>query len=113
MPRPRIVFDASVYNNFIEGVTVSGHHSFPSGHTATAFALVFTIILLIKSKATKWLVLFLAFGVAYSRIYLGQHFLSDVLAGAFIGILCGVFSVKWGQQISNSLSTKKQKTDVQ
>lgn len=109
MPRPRVVFDASVYNNFIEGVTVTGHHSFPSGHTATAFALVFTMLLFMKSNWSKWGLVFLAFGVAYSRVYLGQHFLSDVIAGASIGMLCGYLSARWEGQISNKKAIVKQK----
>jgi membrane-associated phospholipid phosphatase len=93
MPRPKIVFNDGLYQHFIDGVTVSGHHSFPSGHTATAFAMLFTFILLVKHTGLKWAILFLSIMVGYSRIYLGQHFLSDVLAGIAVGILSGAVAV--------------------
>ena len=61
--------------------------SFPSGHTITAFSVA-------VSLATFYPVLllgllFCAFSVALSRILLGMHFLSDVLAGAAIGSALG------------------------
>jgi len=57
--------------------------SFPSGHTMTAFAVA-TPLLLFYPTLTIGL-LFCALSIAASRILLGMHFLSDVLAGALIG----------------------------
>ncbi|MFL6351077.1 MAG: phosphatase PAP2 family protein [Bryobacteraceae bacterium] len=57
--------------------------SFPSGHTITAFAV--TIALSEFYPAVFLVLLFCALGVAASRILLGMHFLSDVLAGAALG----------------------------
>ena len=57
--------------------------SFPSGHTMTAFAIA--IPLLLSYPALIVTLLFCAFSIAISRILLGMHFLSDVLAGASIG----------------------------
>jgi len=57
--------------------------SFPSGHTITAFAVV--VPLLYFYPALTPALLFCAFSVAVSRIILGMHFLSDVLAGCVIG----------------------------
>jgi undecaprenyl-diphosphatase len=57
--------------------------SFPSGHTMTAFAVA-TPLLLFYPTLTIGL-LFCAISIATSRILLGMHFLSDVLAGALIG----------------------------
>lgn len=64
--------------------------SFPSGHTITAFA-VSVSLLLFYPELTLGL-LFCACSVAVSRILLGMHFLSDVLAGAAIGTLLGYAS---------------------
>ena len=38
-PRPRLFFEKGQYLYFIEGVSLANNHSFPSGHTTTAFAL--------------------------------------------------------------------------
>jgi len=57
--------------------------SFPSGHTMTAFAVA-TPLLLFYPTLTIGL-LFCAISIAMSRILLGMHFLSDVLAGVLIG----------------------------
>ena len=61
--------------------------SFPSGHTMTAFAVA-TPLMLFYPTLTIGL-LFCALSIALSRILLGMHFLSDVLAGALIGTALG------------------------
>jgi len=57
--------------------------SFPSGHTITAFAITVSLALFYPTLAIG--LLFCAFSVAASRVMLGMHFLSDVVAGAAIG----------------------------
>jgi len=57
--------------------------SFPSGHTMTAFAVAIPLLLFYPSVTIG--LLFCALSIAASRILLGMHFLSDVLAGALIG----------------------------
>lgn len=57
--------------------------SFPSGHTITAFAVAVALSQFYPSLAIG--LLFCAVSVAASRILLGMHFLSDVVAGAAIG----------------------------
>jgi undecaprenyl-diphosphatase len=59
------------------------HFSFPSGHTITAFAVALTLSAFYPSLLIG--LLFCASSIALSRILLGMHFLSDVLAGALIG----------------------------
>ena len=61
--------------------------SFPSGHTMTAFAVAIPLALLYPPLTIG--LLFCAFSVAISRILLGMHFLSDVIAGASIGAVIG------------------------
>lgn len=58
--------------------------SFPSGHTITAFAVAVSLSLFYPNMAIG--LIFCAVSVGASRILLGMHFLSDVVAGAFIGI---------------------------
>ena len=57
--------------------------SFPSGHAANTFMLA--VLLSVAKKRLFFIFYCVASIVAFSRIYLGVHFPSDVLAGAFIG----------------------------
>jgi undecaprenyl-diphosphatase len=61
--------------------------SFPSGHTITAFAVLTPMLVLYPEFTFEFS--FVALSVAASRIILGMHFLSDVLAGAAAGSLLG------------------------
>lgn len=61
--------------------------SFPSGHSITAFAVAVSLGLFYPELAVG--LMFCAFSVALSRILLGMHFLSDVLAGSLLGALLG------------------------
>ena len=61
--------------------------SFPSGHTITAFSVAVSLSVFYPAAVLG--LLFCAASVAVSRIVLGMHFLSDVIAGAAIGTLLG------------------------
>ena len=78
--RPNAGLGAHDFNPF------SGAESFPSGHTAEAFALAASIA---ENYDQRW-IKGLAYGVAglvgYARVEHDAHWLSDVTAGAFIGI---------------------------
>lgn len=76
------------------------YNAFPSGHTATACA-VLTVLWLNYPKAWP---LWLAAGVAVAGglVVLNYHFLSDVIAGAFLGVSIGLLvSAIWGVQFLN------------
>ncbi len=61
--------------------------SFPSGHTMTAFAVAIPLALFYPTLMIG--LFFCALSIAMSRILLGMHFLSDVVAGALIGTALG------------------------
>ena len=81
--------------NLIDGVELYEKFSFPSGHTASIFCLCISICIFIKKKYFPLLLVLLAYIVGFSRIYLSQHFLIDVLAGAFIGSLIPILTFKY------------------
>lgn len=89
--RPAYYLAKSNYPYFIDGVTLHNLHSFPSGHTTSAFALAATLGFAVKNKNYSILFLLMAALAGYSRIYLGQHFMNDVLAGSIIGMLSAIF----------------------
>jgi membrane-associated phospholipid phosphatase len=89
-PRPKLFFGPnSIY--CINGITGTGNSSFPSGHTATIFALVTLFSLYFPGRKSGLLFLAIAVLAGFSRIYLSQHFPIDVLAGSFIGCLTSLF----------------------
>lgn len=65
--------------------------SFPSGHTTAAFSLAVTSALVTSGHIASTVYLLLAILVAASRVYLGVHYPSDVMAGAFIGSFYALF----------------------
>ena len=93
-PRPVAYFKLTShhYTHFVEGVTLYSQNSFPSGHSVSAFAMATVFALVFKNSWWNIFFLLLALLVGYSRIYLGEHFLPDVLGGASVGILFAMAS---------------------
>lgn len=91
--RPARYFENSYDLHFVEGVKMYKNFSFPSGHTATAFALFFCLIFTTRNRNLQFLYLLLAYLVGYSRMYLSLHFLPDIIAGSLIGIISAAISV--------------------
>jgi membrane-associated phospholipid phosphatase len=86
---------------FIEKKASGGSPSFPSGHTSEAFALATSVSL----TYPKWYIIgptFLWAGaVGYSRMDLGVHYPSDVLAGAIVGAGCAWLTYKVNQKLNS------------
>jgi undecaprenyl-diphosphatase len=66
----------------------SDTHSFPSGHSATSFACA--TVLSYYAPRLRVLFYVLASLIAFSRVYDGMHYPTDVLAGALLGVLVGL-----------------------
>jgi undecaprenyl-diphosphatase len=65
--------------------------SFPSGHTMTAFSIALVVSYFYPGLEGG--LYFLAISIGVSRVILGMHFLSDVLAGALLGSALGLASI--------------------
>lgn len=68
------------------------YYSFPSGHTTASFSVVAVSIL----RCGPWTIAFVlccAILIAFSRVYLRVHYLSDVVVGMMLGLLFGSLSV--------------------
>ena len=77
----------------IAGVDMKRIHSFPSGHATTAFAMALIMAYIINRKLWSVILPFFALLAGYSRVYLGQHFPTDIFAGMCIGILSAIISL--------------------
>ena len=86
---------------------IESDYAFPSGHTSSAFATATSLAITTK----KWYVAVPAFAwsasVGYSRIYLGQHYPSDVIMGAVVGTSSAIVCHWASKQL---LKRKKTKT---
>ncbi len=91
----------------IEKLTSGGGYSFVSGHTSTSFALATSISIHYK----KWYFIVPSFvwagTVGYSRMHLGVHYPSDVVAGAALGAGSAILSYKINQWIQQKIINKK------
>jgi undecaprenyl-diphosphatase len=74
----------------------SGLHSFPSGHTATSFALA--AVLAARFPRAGWAFYLGAVLVAAGRVVGGSHYLSDLLGGAVLGLLVGLPLAELGRR---------------
>ncbi len=99
-----------------------GTHSFPSGHVAATFVLWFGIALLLGSGRwrTPWRLLAWTLAavpvvtVAFSRVYRGMHFTTDVLAGLLLGaaaLAAAAVATRSSWLASNPLSRRDGRAD--
>jgi len=87
--RPKLFFRDGSYG-FDLLHTRADYVSFPSGHATTAFALATALTLLWPRYAAGYFLLALAIGA--SRVLANAHWLSDVLAGGFVGIAVACYA---------------------
>jgi len=87
-PRPTLYFQSQLSHiHLVKGVDMLKLHSFPSGHTVSAFTTALLITYWCRNKTWGLPLLLLAMMVGYSRMYLSEHFFEDVTAGSTIGVV--------------------------
>ena len=100
------------YSNEIRFLTNPKTPSFPSGHAVKSVALVIPFLFYSVYKGgfhfwIKGILTFIALMVCFARIFLGAHYLSDVLSGIGWAFLCLPFSVFLSNRILKRMSFKK------
>lgn len=107
-PRPFEFFKTlNISIRFVDGVEVNHWNSFPSGHTTAAFAFWGFMAFLAEDKRLKFGFFVLAALTAYSRMYLSQHFLEDVIAGSALGVSIALLSYLLMENLNSTWWQKK------
>lgn len=87
-PRPHLFFAKKLDGIYlIKGVQMLDINSFPSGHSVSAFTAALVLTYIAKKRWWGPFTLIFAVLIAYSRMYLSEHFLVDVTAGSVVGIV--------------------------
>jgi membrane-associated phospholipid phosphatase len=90
----------------IDGVELMLHHSFPSGHSATGFCICLMLAFFTKQKWATYFFAILALLIAFSRVYISQHFIQDTVVGSWIGLIMAllgyIFIVHYAEENPNS-----------
>ena len=81
-----------------------GYHSMPSGHAANTFAVAMVAFFFYRRSA--WFMFPLAASVAFSRVYCGMHFPSDITVGAILGAGYAIAILVAAQSIWNFIGQK-------
>lgn len=98
--RLRPAFETELTPRLPDGLP-GGKFGFVSSHAANAFAVYPLLVMMVfyrkdlqfsqntTAKWAFWIVIFVSFWIAYSRVYLGRHYVGDVLFGALLGAVIG------------------------
>ena len=106
-PRPFVEYAGEI-NAFSKAAT----SAFPSGHATKSMALALPFLIFITAKdnwhkGLKILLATIAIGVCYSRVLLGAHYVSDVLAGAGMALICIPLVIPLNNKILRQMTRKR------
>jgi membrane-associated phospholipid phosphatase len=94
-----IQFFHGIHNLYVvSGVEIYSFNSFPSGHSATIFTTCAILSLKTDHKIVRACLLGAACLIAFSRVYLSQHFFEDIYTGAIIGFFVAVLTAAFFNQ---------------
>ncbi len=89
LDRPSMFRDQLIGMPWVEGIDLHAHFSFPSGHATAAFSMCLALAVILGRARLALPFVALAALLGYSRIYLSQHFLQDVVVGSLLGVVFG------------------------
>lgn len=101
----------------VEGLTLlvgkQSDFSFPSGHSCASFAAATAYYKMAPKGHRKWgvLALVLAGLIAFSRLYVGVHYPTDVIAGIAIGVISGILAWMILKKIDEIMDKKIEKRE--
>lgn len=98
---PEIMYLVDIVNGYRGGA-----YGFISSHAANSFGIFTFIALLFNRKEITLSFLLWAILNAYSRIYLGVHFVGDIICGTILGCLCGYLMYLLYKYLSKRLLNK-------
>lgn len=102
--RPSVVFKDLPDLYLVPGVDLHSNFSFPSGHSTTAFATFLFLAFVSRTPWVQWICFAWAILVAFSRVYISQHFFEDIYAGSIVGTSISLVVIyfladrKWGEK---------------
>ncbi len=106
-PRPLSYLVLKPYFKPVGSAPLLYWNSFPSGHTTTIFYAVTSYLLVNRyNKLIQFAFVLLALSVGYSRIYVWAHFLEDVIAGSYLGIMVPVILYSFFYKKIDEIYTK-------
>lgn len=93
VPRPHFVFEY-FYKDFVvkyvDGVELLALNSFPSGHSTAALMMCTLLSIYVSHKGYKIFIAIIGILIMFSRVYLSQHWLNDIVVGSFIGCVTSI-----------------------
>lgn len=114
-PRPRCFFSGEVDHLLVADTSTHCLHSFPSGHTTTAFGAACFLAILLGRFKVAWPLVMLALLVSFSRVYLFQHFWVDIVFGSMAGVASTAFAfflVQFAISLARASSIKTSTTSA-
>ena len=105
-PRPMGIIQWS-QTKLATGLELPLQFAFPSGHTTTAFVFFTLIALHWRRPAIQVFAAFSAMAVAVSRVYLMAHWITDVMAGAVLGISIALMVTAVSQHLQKKPLTQR------
>jgi membrane-associated phospholipid phosphatase len=98
--RPGMYRDQLGDMQWVADLDLNHHFTFPSGHATAAFSMCMALVVIAGRPRWAAPLALIAGLLAYSRVYLSQHFMEDILAGGFIGAIVSGGVYYWLYQSS-------------